>query len=117
MNRARRVAVTSPQTRVALARRRTHPGRRHRRLTPTEAELARRVRGRQLRWALVTLGLGCLLLVGLPVLLATVPGLAELRLGGMPLTWLAVAVLPYPVLVGLAAWQLRRAERIESDTR
>jgi cytochrome oxidase assembly protein ShyY1 len=35
------------------------------------------------------------------------------RLAGIPLSWLAVAVLPYPVLVLLAGWQLRRAERAE----
>ena len=36
-----------------------------------------------------------------------------MRLAGIPLSWLAVAVLPYPVLVLLAGWQLRRAERAE----
>ena len=31
------------------------------------------------------------------------------------ISWLAVAVLPWPVLTGLAWWQLRRAERAETD--
>jgi cytochrome oxidase assembly protein ShyY1 len=30
-------------------------------------------------------------------------------------SWLAVAVLPYPALVLLARWQLRRAEQVEES--
>ena len=39
-----------------------------------------------------------------------------MRLSGVPLSWLAVAVLPWPVLAGLAWWQLRRAERAETGS-
>jgi hypothetical protein len=63
------------------------------------------------------LGLLAVLLLGLPVLLAAAPWLDEVRLGGIPISWLAVAVLPYPVLVMLAQWQLRRAERTERSER
>jgi hypothetical protein len=111
--KARRVAVTSPQTRRALAGRRTaHPGA----LPPLSAaavERARRVHRRQLRLALVVLAALAGLLIGLPVLLAVAPGLDQVRLAGIPLSWLAVAVLPYPVLALLAHGQLRRAERVE----
>jgi hypothetical protein len=111
--KARRVAVTSPQTRRALAGRRTgHPGA----LPPLSAaavERARRVHRRQLRLALVVLAALAGLLIGLPVLLAVAPDLDQVRLAGIPLSWLAVAVLPYPVLALLANGQLRRAERVE----
>lgn len=111
----RRAVVTSPQTRLALARPRSGPPRRQPRLPSALADRARRVRHRQLRWALLGLAAGCLLVVGVPLLLAVAPGLGDVRWGGVPLTWLAVAVAPYPVLVAVAFWQLRGAERIEDD--
>ena len=113
MTRQRRVAVTSPQTRLALAGRRTGVPAVPPHLAPADAERARRIHRRQLRYALTVLGLLAALLVGLPLLLVAAPGLDDVRLGGIPVSWLAVAVLPYPVLVLLARWQLRRAERTE----
>lgn len=113
MTRQRRVAVTSPQTRLSLAGRRTGAPAAVPHLAPADAERARRIHRRQLRYALTVLGLLAVLLLGLPVLLAAAPWLDEVRLGGIPISWLAVAVLPYPVLVMLAQWQLRRAERTE----
>ena len=111
--RARRVAVTSPQTRRALAGRRTGRVTAPPPLSSAVLERARRVHGRQLRSALGVLALLALLLIGLPLALAAAPGADQVRLAGIPLSWLAVAVLPYPVLTLLAAWQLRRAERAE----
>jgi hypothetical protein len=78
-------------------------------------ERARIVHRRQLRLALGVLAALAALLIGLPILLAAAPGLDEVRLAGIPLSWLAVAVLPYPVLALLARGQLRRAERVERD--
>ncbi|MGH8967692.1 MAG: hypothetical protein ACRDXB_20515, partial [Actinomycetes bacterium] len=78
-----------------------------------DAERARRIHHRQLRYALTVLGLLAVLLLGLPLVLAAFPVLDEVRLAGIPVSWLAVAVLPYPLLVVLARWQLRRAERTE----
>lgn len=113
MTRHRRVAVTSPQTRLVIARR--HSGLRadppH--LAPADLERARRVHRVQLRCALGAVAWLAVLIVGLPLLLAALPGLDEVRLVGVPVSWLAVAVLPYGVLVALAGWQLRRAERAE----
>jgi hypothetical protein len=111
--RPRRVAVTSPQTRLALAGRRTGRVTAPPPLSSAVLERARRVHGRQLRSALGVLALLALLLIGLPLALAAAPGADQVRLAGIPLSWLAVAVLPYPVLVLLAGWQLRRAERAE----
>jgi hypothetical protein len=114
VTRQRRVAVTSPQTRLALARPRSRSARRQPRLPPARADLAARVRHRQLRAALLGIGAGALLVAGLPLVLALVPALGAVRVGGMALSWLAVAVFPYPMLAALAFWQLRGAERIEN---
>jgi hypothetical protein len=113
VTRNRRVAVTSPQTRLALAGRRSGAPAAPPRLAPAEADRARRIHRRQLRHALGALALLGLLLLGLPLLLFWLPELDAVRLAGIPLSWLAVAVLPYPLLAGLARWQLRRAERAE----
>ncbi|MCO1653566.1 hypothetical protein [Pseudonocardia humida] len=113
MTRQRRVAVTSPQTRLALSSRRGGAPAVPPHLSAGEAERARRIHRRQLRHALSALGLLGVLLLGLPLLLAALPELDAVRVVGVPLSWLAVAVLPYPLLVALAHWQLRRAERAE----
>jgi hypothetical protein len=106
------VAVTSPQTRIALAGRHGPPARAPR-LTAGELERAELVRRRQLRLAVTALLAGAAFLVGLPLLLDLVPALDRVRLLGVPVSWLAVGVLPWPVLAGLAWWQLRRAEVAE----
>ncbi|SFM94054.1 hypothetical protein SAMN05216207_100569 [Pseudonocardia ammonioxydans] len=113
MNRPRRVAVTAPpETGV---RSRPVPARPvpETVLERDRAAHARRVRHAQLRRAAITLACGALLLLGLPVLLHGVPGLAAWRLGWLPLGWMLVAWLPYPLLALLAWWHLRRAERAE----
>jgi hypothetical protein len=108
----RRVAVTSPQTRIALAGRHGPPARAPR-LTAGELERAEVVRRRQLRLAVTALLAGAAFLGGLPLLLDLAPALDRVRLLGVPVSWLAVGVLPWPVLAGLAWWQLRRAEAAE----
>jgi hypothetical protein len=114
--RPRRVAVTSPQTRLALAGRGRAGGpARAPRLAPAELARAERLRRAQLRRAVTALLAGAAFLVGLPLVLAAAPGLDGVRLLGVPVSWLAVAVLPWPLLGGLAWWQLRRAERAERD--
>jgi hypothetical protein len=110
----RRVAVTSPQTRVALGGRRGPPARAPR-LKPEGLARAERIRAVQLRRAVTALLAGGAFLVGLPLLLQLVPALDDVRLFGVPVSWLAVAVLPWPVLAALAWWQLRRAERAEAE--
>jgi hypothetical protein len=69
----------------------------------------------QLRRAVTALLAGGAFLVGLPLLLQLVPALDDVRLFDVPVSWLAVAVLPWPVLTALAWWQLRRAERAEAE--
>ncbi|MCW0213896.1 MAG: hypothetical protein OJJ54_11085 [Pseudonocardia sp.] len=113
MTRQRRVTVTSPQTAVVLTARRGGVSVPPRRLSAAERERAERIRRRQLRLAACTLAGGAALLVGLPALLHVAPVLLALRIADVPVAWLAVAVLPYPLLATLAWWQLGRAERTE----
>lgn len=116
----RRVAVMSPQTRLALAQRRHHghhgrhdrPWRRPQ-LDPAAAERAVIFHRQQLARAITALAILLALLFGLPLLLATWPELDEVRIAGIPLSWLMLAVLPYPAMAALARWQLRRAEAVE----
>ncbi|KAA1034610.1 hypothetical protein FVA95_03800 [Pseudonocardia sp. EV170527-09] len=108
-SRPRRVAVSAPPER-ATAVPRPQPAAT---LDPGLAERARGLRRVQLRRAVVTLACAAVLLFGLPVLLRVAPDLARWRVGGLPLGWIAVAWLPYPLLGLLAWWHLRRAERAE----
>jgi hypothetical protein len=69
----------------------------------------------QLRLAIGVLAVLALLVGALPLLFLLVPGLAEVRVLGLPLAWLLLGVLVYPTLVGLGWAYVRRAERNERD--
>ncbi|WP_020670984.1 hypothetical protein [Amycolatopsis nigrescens] len=113
MSRTKRVAVMSPQTRLAHARGRATRRWRVPRLDPADAERALTLYRAQRGPGLLALALLFGLLLALPLLFALWPELDGLRLLGIPVSWLLLAVLPYPAMVLLARWQLRRAERIE----
>ena len=49
----------------------------------------------------------------LPLLFHLAPGLADVRLLGLPITWLVLGVLVYPFLVLLGWRYVRRSEQIE----
>jgi hypothetical protein len=55
------------------------------------------------------------LLGGLPLLFSIEPGLAEVRVVGVPLPWLLLGVLVHPVLIAGAWFYVRQAERNEQD--
>lgn len=108
-----RVRVTSPQTRLAL-RRKSDAMRRIDRAglppissTAIDMEAAERALKRQRRLAVRT-GLG---LAALLAGLLAVSALSSGRWG-----WAVLFVAPYPLLLGLAAAHVRRAERIEADS-
>jgi hypothetical protein len=66
------------------------------------------------------LGVGVLAAFGLswcsiPLLFALVPGLRGARLLGLPLSWLLLGVVVYPVIFAVAWWYVRAAERAEQD--
>ncbi|WP_020421209.1 hypothetical protein [Amycolatopsis sp. ATCC 39116] len=109
----RRVAVMSPQTRLAHARRRQRGRWRPPRLEAADAERALQNYRLQRRRAVAALLLLFAVLAGLPVLFAVWPALDHARLAGVPVSWLVLAVVPYPLLIGLGHWHLRRAERAE----
>lgn len=67
----------------------------------------------QLRLTLVVLALAAALLLGLPLLFALVPATRTVGLDGLSFPWLVLGLLVYPVLVGLAAWYVRRSGRLE----
>ncbi|HVV11819.1 hypothetical protein [Amycolatopsis sp.] len=115
MTRTRRVAVTSPQTRLAHAHRRASGPWRVPRMDADDTGRALSAYRRQRRPAVITLAATALLLCGLPVVFRLFPGLDHVRLAGFPLSWLMLGVLPFPLMVLLSAWQLRRAEEIEDD--
>jgi hypothetical protein len=115
MSKVRRVAVTSPQTRLAHARRRSRGRWRQTRLPAGDTQRATALYTAQRRRGIPALVLMFALLLGLPGIFAAFPGLDTLRLLGIPVSWLMLAVLPYPAMALLARWQLRRAERIEDD--
>lgn len=116
MSPSRREKVTSPQTRIALARGNRPvqhllplPG-------PVDTEAARRLFRRQRRTAARTLGLLTALLFGMSGLFALLPGLSRVRVGDVPVSWLLVTVVIYPLLLGLAFWHLRSTERAEEHS-
>jgi hypothetical protein len=111
----RRVAVMSPQTRHAHTQRRLRGRFRVPNLDAMDAERALALYQAQRRRAVAPLVLMFVGMFGLPMVFALAPGLDSVRLGGIPLSWIFIAVLPYPGLVLLARWQLRRAERLEDD--
>ncbi|GAA1231313.1 hypothetical protein GCM10009676_12840 [Prauserella halophila] len=111
----RRVAVTSPQTRLAHARRRYRGPWRPATLDPAEMPRAialHRAGRKRAVSALAALGV---LIVGLPLSLSLSlwPGLDEVRVAGVPLSWAAIVVVPFPAMVAVAFWQLHRAEQAE----
>ena len=109
----KRIAVMSPQTRLAHSRRRARGRWRIPKLDGADAERAVALHHRQLRLALAPLVFLFAGILGLPLLFAFFPVLDEIRLFGIPVSWLALAFLPYPALTLLAGWQLRRAEKAE----
>jgi hypothetical protein len=112
---ARRVAVRNPRGRAT----RREPGERALTELAEQTEvgeiLLRSLTRAQLMLAVRIFAVfGCLLL-GLPALFATHPGLAGYRILGLPLPWLVLGGAVYPLLVLLGVLYVRQAERNERD--
>src|SRR5437763_4877147 len=105
----RRVTVMSPQTRLAHARRRQRGRWQLLRLDAADVERAMRNYRLQRRRAVTALALLLALLLVLPVVLTLWPELDRVWVLGIPVSWLAL-LLPYPALILLGGWHLRRAE-------
>ncbi len=106
----RRVRVTSPK---AAQRRRTSVASEIDAQTELGEVYMRSLMRSQLRLAVGVLALLALTLGLLPLLFATVPWLQGARVLGVPLAWLALGLGAYPLLLGLAVFYVRRAERNE----
>lgn len=68
----------------------------------------------QLRLAAVVLVLLAIALGTLPALFELVPAVRRMHVLGIPLPWLVLGVLVYPVLLGLGWFYVRYAERNEA---
>lgn len=69
----------------------------------------------QLRLGLSVLAATAVLLGGLPLLFVLAPSVAGAQVLGLPLAWLLLGVLAYPVLWLAARYYVRHAERNEAD--
>ncbi len=69
----------------------------------------------QLRLALRILALLVVSVGSLPLVFHLAPGLADVRLLGVPLAWLLLGVLVYPFLILLGWLYVRQAEANERD--
>jgi len=68
----------------------------------------------QFRLAATIIAFGIAGLGGLPLLFWLAPDARDLRLFGLPVAWLLIGVLVYPVTVLVAASYVRRATRLEN---
>jgi hypothetical protein len=69
----------------------------------------------QRRLAIIVCGLTAAVLGGTALLGAFAPRLGDVHLFGLPVPWLVLAIAVYPVLIGLALYTVRQAERNERD--
>ena len=69
----------------------------------------------QLRLAIGVCLIFAVLLGGLPLMLTLEPQLADVHVLGLPLPWLLLGVVVYPVLITAAWLYVRQAERNERD--
>lgn len=85
-------------------------------LSPDEhARLAHRVMKRQAGLSLRVAAVFGVLLLGLPLVNAYLPGLANAQVGGFTATWLFLGVLFYPITVALSFYFVRHSDRIEAE--
>ncbi|WP_020389040.1 hypothetical protein [Kribbella catacumbae] len=69
----------------------------------------------QLRLALAVIGGAAVALGGLPLLFLLVPATRTFSILGLPLPWLLLGIVVYPVLYVAARIYVRKAERIETE--
>ncbi|GAB3813685.1 hypothetical protein [Kribbella italica] len=111
----RRVRVTSPRTSAA---RRTsgHTGTREidEQTRVGEVYMNSLIQS-QLRLALVVIGATAVILGSLPLLFWLVPATRTLGVFGIPLPWVLLGIVVYPVVYVAARIYVRNAERIEAE--
>ena len=107
-----RVRVTGPPQRAGLRRARTSEIDDQ---TLLGSVLVRSLIRSQLRLAILTLLPVLAFALGVPLAFHLAPGLADVRLLGVPLSWLVLCGLVYLLLFLLGRSYVRRAERNEQD--
>ncbi len=111
----RRVRVTSPRT--SAARRLTsHTGTREidEQTRVGEVYMSSLIQS-QLRLALAVIAGAAVTLGGLPLLFFLVPATRTWSVFGLPLPWLLLGIVVYPVVYVAARIYVRHAERIEAE--
>ncbi|HZO69341.1 MAG TPA: hypothetical protein VFB74_30485 [Kribbellaceae bacterium] len=110
----RRVRVTSPRTSAT----RRPPARTATREIDEQTGIGevymRSLMQDQLRLALSVIAVALGVLGGIPLLFALVPATRSVAVFGIPLPWLLLGLVVYPMLYGAARYYVRRAERIEA---
>ena len=111
----RRVRITSPRREARRPSERRPPAQELEEQTGLgEVYLSALLRA-QLRLSLaILLGISVVVL-GLPTLFFLAPATRDVRVGSIPLPWLAVGVLIYPVVFVAARIYVHQAERIERE--
>ena len=110
---ARRVRITHPRTEAARRVPVRPPSREIDEQTPLgEVYMSSLIRSQRRVAVAVCLAVG-VLLVGIALAGSVVPRYAHVHVLGIPLPWLLLAVLVYPVLIGIGALAVRQAERNE----
>ena len=79
------------------------------------ATLAHRVMRRQGALSLRVAAVFAVLVLGLPLVNAYWPDLANAEVGGFTVTWLFLGVLFYPITVALAFYFVRKSDKIEAE--
>jgi hypothetical protein len=69
----------------------------------------------QLRLALAVIGGAAVVLGGIPLLFTLFPATRTVDVFGLPLPWLLLGVVVYPVVYVAARIYVRNAERIEAE--
>ncbi|MQA06143.1 MAG: hypothetical protein GEV07_26635 [Streptosporangiales bacterium] len=69
----------------------------------------------QLRLAVLVCAVVGVVLGSLPLVFYFLPQLAEVQVLGLPLPWLMLGVLVYPLLIAAAGYYVRHAEKNERD--
>lgn len=69
----------------------------------------------QLKTGMLLWGLVIVVLCSLPALFYFLPGFGRVTFIGVPLAWLLLGVVPFPLLFGVGIWYNRLAERHERD--
>lgn len=110
----RRVTITSPRATAARQRRRAVTQEIDDQTGVGDAFMRSLIRS-QLRLALLVIGTLAAVVCTLPMLFAWVPRAREAAVGGVPLPWIILGVLVYPLLVALGWFYIRQAERTERE--